>query len=711
VNNAFKTRLFAVMAPRWPQVNNGPEHINEHAAYLREACNELQSVDRGRTNQVPWNTVQQYIASTLVLISKVLQQPALSEVLQQIQDSVKYTQNIQKDIQIIKSSVGLSTNPLNATNFSQGRATNASWAQIAAHTNGTISLPPPPQSTPAKTQSAVTAYKDRVVTIKLKDHGVAQRYRTHPTSWTRRQVEAAIRDNTATRTVKIVAAHQLKSGDIQVFTSNTNEATQLKENKSWIKGLGERAELVVSTYGVIVHGIPTNSISINDHEATIQQILAENYTVIPGAEIIYVGWLTKESTLKRASSIVLEFADPEMANAIIYAGMVWDGQQVHQCQLYDRACRVKQCFRCYNYGHIGTQCNASQACGYCAEQHESRNCKQKGGEGFTLICAVCKGAHTAWSNACPARKKELGRVEQAKLSRSIYWHVPSKSHNRRNVSDNQERQTAKIIDLTQRTARRPADATGAGLDNQSNNTSTTLEETRQTLNTHTVPHALESARGPDVPLTQIAPGVQQEQAEKDRTATPPTQNAQEYCYPFEIFEGQQQQDACRVEDEQFGTQEATDWLDNIFNDNDAEPQPTAATVASLESPPTSLATDTRTAQGTIYRACKCPEHQEIYSDWPTSDAELVIARCMKTCVYCGKDFETAAKIRRHMRQKYTTRNLTVRQEQLGRGATTPAWTTLAHRADSEPLARQPIRSRITRSQSLANSASNTPRQW
>ena len=34
------------MAPRWPQMNDGPEHINEHATYLREACNQLQAVGR-----------------------------------------------------------------------------------------------------------------------------------------------------------------------------------------------------------------------------------------------------------------------------------------------------------------------------------------------------------------------------------------------------------------------------------------------------------------------------------------------------------------------------------------------------------------------------------------------------------------------------------------------------------------------------------------
>ena len=44
--------------------------------------------------------------------------------------------------------------------------------------------------------------------------------------------------------------------------------------------------------------------------------------VIPKAEISFVGWLTKESTLKSASSIVVEFTDPEMANAFIYTGMI-----------------------------------------------------------------------------------------------------------------------------------------------------------------------------------------------------------------------------------------------------------------------------------------------------------------------------------------------------------------------------------------------------
>ena len=274
---------------------------------------------------------------------------SLNEVLQQIQGTAKDIQNIQRDITVVKTSVGVSTAPLSTANFTRGRDTSATWAQVAARTTArtTTTRPPPPPAQQgahaSQTPTAVTAYKDRSVTVKLKDHGIVQRYRTHPVAWTRRHVQTSIHSCPTTKSIKVVAAHQLKSGDIQIFTSTTVEAAQLKENQEWLRGLGERAKVIVPTHGVIVHGVSTRSINMKDQEATIQQILADNHTVIPDAKIAYVGWLTKEAALKRASSIVVEFADPEMANTIIYAGMAWEGQ-IHQCQLYDHACRMKQCF-------------------------------------------------------------------------------------------------------------------------------------------------------------------------------------------------------------------------------------------------------------------------------------------------------------------------------------------------------------------------------
>jgi hypothetical protein len=438
----------------------------------------------------------------------------------------------------------------------------------------------------------------------------------------------------------------------------------------------------VPTYGVIVHGIATNSINIKDQKATIQRILADNYTVIPGAEISHIGWLTKEATLKRASSIVVEFTDPEMANAIIYAGMAWEGQ-IHQCQLYDRACRVKQCFRCYNYGHIGTQCNASQVCAYCAEQHEAKHCKQKGVEGFNPRCAVCKDAHTAWSNACPARRKEMQRVEQAKEARSIYWHVPSKEGTPRPRPQPEPHNIRDTNPPTQDAHERPRPipAPTADLEPQD----ATTAETNSPV--HPGPGTQPTIEGSAVPSTEQTPQSVREPngtGESEELSTMPTHVA--------LSDGEVWATPAVLQDllppshptgdtEQSDTQGADDWLNGIadeigdvwlYGPPDSDP-----------SPQTSMVTDPRTAGGRIYKGCKCDEHQEIYADWPTRDADLTIAQCMKVCMYCGKDFTAAAELRKHLRQsKYSKQNLSVRMETRGSGSSlTPSWT---HRRRTEP---------------------------
>jgi hypothetical protein len=83
--------LLGMMAPKWPLVNNGLQHVNEHTIYLKEAYNQLQHVERGKVNQAPWNIVKQHAATTLTLalIGKLLQKPVMSEVFQQIQDAAK----------------------------------------------------------------------------------------------------------------------------------------------------------------------------------------------------------------------------------------------------------------------------------------------------------------------------------------------------------------------------------------------------------------------------------------------------------------------------------------------------------------------------------------------------------------------------------------------------------------------------------------------
>ncbi|EPE34756.1 hypothetical protein GLAREA_10450 [Glarea lozoyensis ATCC 20868] len=87
--------------------------------------------------------------------------------------------------------------------------------------------------------------------------------------------------------------------------------------------------------------------------------------------------------------------------------------------------RPRHSFKHNKYGHIGTQCKANIAYGYCAEAHNSKDCPTKIDKSATRKCAVCKGAHEAWNNRCPVRKTELNKVKAVYNARQPYHFVPS----------------------------------------------------------------------------------------------------------------------------------------------------------------------------------------------------------------------------------------------------------------------------------------------
>ena len=227
--------------------------------------------------------------------------------------------------------------------------------------------------------------------------------------------------------VKIMSSNQLKSGDLSLRTATTSETQALRQfADDWVSRVGNGAYVRNPTYGVLVHGIRTSTMEMDKFEEIRDNILQDNRPFIPRAEIKYVGWLTRNAVSKSASSVIIEFTKPEDANKIIDEGMVWQGE-LFQCERYERQCRLKQCFKCQKYGHIGTQCKAITACGYCAQEHSSRDCPSKTERTAARKCAACGGAHEAWNQDCPTRKDERARTKAAYATRSQYHPVPEAS--------------------------------------------------------------------------------------------------------------------------------------------------------------------------------------------------------------------------------------------------------------------------------------------
>ena len=173
------------------------------------------------------------------------------------------------------------------------------------------------------------------------------------------------------------------------------------------------------TYGVVAHGVPIRSITDMDKEAVIRKFELENRRALGNHRIVDWRWLKPPKEKQRDASLVLEFETAPGANTAIHAEVLcWDSTH-KRTEKYDRACQVRRCFKCYQYGHIGTQCRETETCGRCAAQdHNTKDCKAK-----QVKCCLCQGKHTAWSPACSIYRKETARVEEAKarLHANPYW--------------------------------------------------------------------------------------------------------------------------------------------------------------------------------------------------------------------------------------------------------------------------------------------------
>jgi hypothetical protein len=198
-----------------------------------------------------------------------------------------------------------------------------------------------------------------------------------------------------------------------MYTDSKDHTDLLIKHKSvWEDSVGPKAKVVVPTYGILVHGISTE---LNAAETMdIENRIKKDNSSHQDARITYTGWLKKDITGKRASTMVIEFDNPQHADIAILKGLV-SGAQMFTCEYYDRSCKLKQYFRCQQYGHIGTHCKAVETCNYCAGHHDSRNCEDRGKTPKPdSKCANCGGKHPAWSPHCTKRKAAYLQLEEAR---------------------------------------------------------------------------------------------------------------------------------------------------------------------------------------------------------------------------------------------------------------------------------------------------------
>lgn len=238
----------------------------------------LQTSNKG--TKPPKEEVAKAIGSVLAFIDQATAEPKIQTVLEEVRklaiDSNNRDISIEEKVTHIKhqaSSIASSSASV------LGRASTTS-SQVGGVLLATQQPVPRPGQSPYN--------KNNEIVIKLQDETANKALEGKKPEEMTALVNEHIK-NMDDKRKQVRTARRLGSGDISVIAANEEEATALREHSEWMKRLSNNARAVTKTYGLLLHGVRTDTVNTKDMALAIKQIQNENANTL-SLDIVYLGW-------------------------------------------------------------------------------------------------------------------------------------------------------------------------------------------------------------------------------------------------------------------------------------------------------------------------------------------------------------------------------------------------------------------------------------
>lgn len=318
----------------WPLLDSRGISFRSHAHSLVKFLRETERIVALRGKDSRHQEVVR--AKCMEFALRAEREPGISDVMSKL-EKLEGEAKIQQDYsrKIDQTLAGLGGNIKSTSKGTQA------WKQ--AHT-GPVS--------PPKSISHTYNHQNQVV-VKLNSKEVASMLELKSSEELTEMVNGKLLE-TNTTDKQICIAKISKGGNIAIQPVDNTEAQNLRININWVwAAFGGEAELITrlyGVYGVVGHGVSVLKVNPKSKDASILYLEEKNRSAFPGLSIKWIGWLRSPQEGKSVASLIIEVADPEVANRMIDEGIV-TGAQMHSCTRYSPDCRMKQCFKCLQYGH------------------------------------------------------------------------------------------------------------------------------------------------------------------------------------------------------------------------------------------------------------------------------------------------------------------------------------------------------------------------
>ncbi|PYY19147.1 MAG: hypothetical protein DMG62_24905, partial [Acidobacteria bacterium] len=213
------------------------------------------------------------------------------------------------------------------------------------------------------------------------------------------------------------AVRRLRSGDVEVMLPNQRAKDQAL-NQAEVAG----CKVLRQDYPVEVPGVPlATGIKHGkalENEEVAKAICNATKRTIPGIFINKIRWLhdakghdERVQAGKTRGTAIISFPTQAMQHEVIRKGVVI-GAELFDARLYNNSLEMKQCFKCYGWGHTQAACGKQERCGECAGQHPTRDCKKE-----RVSCVNCGRGHRAWQKrACNTFQTFLEETKKKRIN-------------------------------------------------------------------------------------------------------------------------------------------------------------------------------------------------------------------------------------------------------------------------------------------------------
>ena len=282
------------------------------------------------------------------------------------------------------------------------------WANIAA-----INAPQHQSQGRDPRARPVPARHEREVTIQTKDCPTDILQRTAPET-----IQAINRHLTDNPTAS--AARRLPSGDI-VITFSDNASGRAADTE-WVRNaFGPEATASRRQYTIIAKSVRSSSV-----RGDLTQ-LAQTISQTNGVTITAVKPQRNRREANERQSVVISLPTPQEANKLCNEGIIIEAEISH-CEPYYEAAQPRQCYQCFQYGHIARYCKATPRCGRCgaAAHQDDSTCRAHSDRAYEK-CLLCSGPHPAWIRACPEARKHWDQARDMYQHRPTHFQAPRSS--------------------------------------------------------------------------------------------------------------------------------------------------------------------------------------------------------------------------------------------------------------------------------------------